>query len=233
MMPVGNFDHVRRHARCQQPAVIVERLGLEDLRLVRAPRQPIAARAWRTISPSDTAGGAWPLRCAGFGGESAAAPCSLLGAPRSGCAFGSAADPHDTGRGGQRRLLSHAAGWPPGLGRLFPRAGHTVFTTDWPGQGRSGYIPSSKLSYEFAAEAMAELVRAIDDPRLMRKNGAFRRVLGSLLFLAGGALSLLRVLDSAEPRPSKGGAINHELIYDQCQTRCNEARDLDRGDAAT
>lgn len=54
-----------------------------------------------------------------------------------------------------------------GWADYFRDIGHTVFTTDWPGQGRSGYIASQHLSYEFAAEAMAALVTAIGAPNLV------------------------------------------------------------------
>ena len=60
----------------------------------------------------------------------------------------------------------------------FQALGHTVYTTDWPGQGRSGYIPSPQLSYEFAAEAMGELVRMINDPRLILFTHSMSGALG-------------------------------------------------------
>lgn len=66
----------------------------------------------------------------------------------------------------------------PGWADYFRERGHVVFTTDWPGQGRSGYIPSGKLSFEFAADAMAELVKAIDDPRLILFTHSMSGILG-------------------------------------------------------
>ncbi|MDE1675307.1 alpha/beta fold hydrolase [Nocardia gipuzkoensis] len=55
----------------------------------------------------------------------------------------------------------------PGWADHFVELGFPVYLTDWPGQGRCGYVPSTDIGYEFVTEAFARLVRHIDDERLV------------------------------------------------------------------
>jgi pimeloyl-ACP methyl ester carboxylesterase len=52
----------------------------------------------------------------------------------------------------------------PGWADLFAEAGRTCYVADWPGIGRSGYVPPEAIDYAFMAEGYAELVRSIDEP---------------------------------------------------------------------
>lgn len=87
-----------------------------------------------------------------------------------------------------------------GWADYFQERGHTVYTTDWPGQGRGGYIPSPELSYSFAAEAMASLVHAIGDPRLIVFTHSMSGAVGwKLLEIARDSLAAIVAIGPSPP----------------------------------
>jgi pimeloyl-ACP methyl ester carboxylesterase len=55
----------------------------------------------------------------------------------------------------------------PGWAHAFVRAGYKVVVPDWPGVGRSGYIPLDDLTGEVVVEGLGKIVRSLGQPAIV------------------------------------------------------------------
>jgi pimeloyl-ACP methyl ester carboxylesterase len=55
----------------------------------------------------------------------------------------------------------------PGWAHAFVRAGYKVVLPDWPGVGRSGYIPLDKLTGEVVVEGLGKVLASLDQPAII------------------------------------------------------------------
>jgi pimeloyl-ACP methyl ester carboxylesterase len=55
----------------------------------------------------------------------------------------------------------------PGWAQVFVRAGYKVVLPDWPGVGRSGYIPLDDLTGEVVVEGLGKIVRSLGQPAIV------------------------------------------------------------------
>jgi pimeloyl-ACP methyl ester carboxylesterase len=55
----------------------------------------------------------------------------------------------------------------PGWARAFVRAGYKVVVPDWPGVGRSGYIPFDNLTGEVVVEGLGKVVASLGQPAII------------------------------------------------------------------
>jgi pimeloyl-ACP methyl ester carboxylesterase len=55
----------------------------------------------------------------------------------------------------------------PGWAHAFVRAGYRVTVPDWPGVGRSGYIPRDKLTGEVMVEGLGKVLASLDQPAII------------------------------------------------------------------
>jgi pimeloyl-ACP methyl ester carboxylesterase len=60
-----------------------------------------------------------------------------------------------------------AADGRPGWAHDFVRAGYKVVVTDWPGTGRSGYIPIDDLTGEVVVEGLGKILASLGEPALV------------------------------------------------------------------
>src|SRR6056297_1765925 len=49
-----------------------------------------------------------------------------------------------------------------GMGNYFVQKGFDVYVVDWPGMGRSGFVPEEKINGSFFAYALANLIQSIN-----------------------------------------------------------------------
>jgi len=55
----------------------------------------------------------------------------------------------------------------PGWAQAFVRAGYKVVVPDWPGVGRSGYIPLDDLTGDVVVEGLGKVVRSLGQPAIV------------------------------------------------------------------
>ncbi len=55
----------------------------------------------------------------------------------------------------------------PGWAQAFVRAGYKVVVPDWPGVGRSGYIPIDDLTGDVVVEGLGKIVRSLGQPAIV------------------------------------------------------------------
>jgi pimeloyl-ACP methyl ester carboxylesterase len=55
----------------------------------------------------------------------------------------------------------------PGWAHAFVRAGYKVVLADWPGVGRSGYIPFDKLTGEVVVAGLGQVLASLDQPAIV------------------------------------------------------------------
>jgi pimeloyl-ACP methyl ester carboxylesterase len=55
----------------------------------------------------------------------------------------------------------------PGWAQAFVRAGYKVVVPDWPGVGRSGYIPLDDLTGDLVVEGLGKVVRSLGQPAIV------------------------------------------------------------------
>ena len=55
----------------------------------------------------------------------------------------------------------------PGWAQAFVRAGYKVVVPDWPGVGRSGYIPLDDLTGDVVVEGLGKIVRSLGQPAIV------------------------------------------------------------------
>ena len=55
----------------------------------------------------------------------------------------------------------------PGWAQAFVRAGHKVVVPDWPGVGRSGYIPLDDLTGDVVVEGLGKIVASLGQPAII------------------------------------------------------------------
>jgi pimeloyl-ACP methyl ester carboxylesterase len=70
-----------------------------------------------------------------------------------------------------------AADGRPGWAHDFVRAGYKVVVPDWPGTGRSGYIPLDDLTGEVVVEGLGKILASLGEPALVMTHsmsGAYR-----------------------------------------------------------
>lgn len=108
----------------------------------------------------------------------------------------------------------------PGWADYFVGRGHVVHLTDWPGQGRCGYVPPSEVTYEYVVDAVEAVVRKIGDPRLVVFTHSMSGPMGwKLLEQAGDMVGLVVAVGPGAP-----GNI--------MEAPCRREEDPDRADRA-
>jgi pimeloyl-ACP methyl ester carboxylesterase len=55
----------------------------------------------------------------------------------------------------------------PGWADRFVAAGRTCYVADWPGSGRSGYVPPEQIDYQFMVDGFVALITAIGQPVIL------------------------------------------------------------------
>lgn len=55
----------------------------------------------------------------------------------------------------------------PGWAHVFAQAGHRVMIVDWPGSGRSGYVPSDKLTGETVVDGLGKALQTLGEPAIV------------------------------------------------------------------
>jgi len=97
----------------------------------------------------------------------------------------------------------------PGWAQVFVRAGYKVVLPDWPGVGRSGYIPLDDLTGEVVVEGLGKIVRSLGQPAIVMTHSMSGAYGWKLLENYGQHIAKL-VADDHQPQAA--GRFRPELV---------------------
>ena len=101
----------------------------------------------------------------------------------------------------------------------FARLGFTCYVADWPGVGRSGYVPVEQLDYSFAVEGFKRLVDVIGVPVIVMTHSMSGPIGWQLLEQAKDSVALVVAIAPGPPGniqpelgPISGASPDHGIV---------------------